>query len=147
MKIQAPPNVGGPQVATTLDDWVKWQSATARALASCTSKMQRTRWTHSAMKRLWSWAGHVTRLDQLSPTRVSTEITAQKRGRGRPMPTWSTPLQRLSIHELGGSNETWQEIATNAKTWAVLATTFTEFAHSHIMSTQARDSLRRDEQA
>ncbi len=56
MKIQAPPSAGGGQVATTLADWIAWQSATARDLATYTAASQRSRWTQCAMNRLWAWA-------------------------------------------------------------------------------------------
>ena len=146
MNIQAPPNVGGPQTATTMNDWISWQSATARDLASITAVMQRNRWTHCAMNRLWSWAGHMTRMDPDNDTWKTSNTEPQKRGRGRPAPTWSTPMQRFSIHELGGGKDTWQEVATNPRSWQALKTTFIDYAHLHILTAQARDSLRRDEQ-
>ncbi len=147
MRIQAPPNVGGPQVATTLADWITWQSATARDLASYTATTQRTRWTHCAMNRLWAWAGQVARLAPENDTRRTSSSAVKKRVRGRPPPAWHTPLQRFSAQELGGSKDIWQDVAPNPKSWDALKTTFTDFVHLHIMTAQARDSIRRDEQA
>ena len=56
-------------------------------------------------------------------------------------------MHKFSSHELGGDREVWKELAAIPHSWETLKDTFNEYVHTHIMTAQARESLRRDEQA
>ena len=101
------------------------------------------RWHVTALRMHWQWAGHAARrIGTYNHSAATAHI--KPAGRGRPPPQWSQLLRTFSTQELRGPPNQWEILAQNRAEWNAFADIFIQFVETHILRSDTRATLARD---
>ena len=124
-------------------DWIQWRATSAREIARSMNIGNIERWHVTALRLHWQWAGHAARRTGTHNYCAATAHTKPV-GRGRPPPQWSQLLRTFSTQELRGPPNQWEILAQNRAEWNTFADIFIQFVETHILRSDTRATLARD---